>query len=123
MGVLGTAVFCLCWRTRRKSPYSAEYKDKHAHAKRPWARPHCLSPRPGYTRPPATRERLKATLRLAVRLAMRPPAACCASPDDVLHGELQNGEVRADDELAGRGNFGAAPGLRAKQAVSQKHDV
>ena len=26
MGVLGTAGFCLCWRTRRKSLYSVEYK-------------------------------------------------------------------------------------------------
>ena len=71
----------------------------------------------------ATRAPLPTTHRLAAQLAVWPPAACCAPPDGVLHGELQNGELRAEDELAGRGIIGAAHGLRAKQAVSEKHDV
>jgi hypothetical protein len=41
----------------------------------------------------------------------------------ILHGEVQNVEVRADDEVAGRGIVGIARGLQTEQAAGEKHDV
>ena len=103
--------------------YYSEVQAKHAHAHRLWSRSRRPSPRPGHGRPPATRERLPTAPKLAAQLAAQPPAACCAPPDEVYQGGLQNGEVRAVDELAGGGIVGVARDLRAKQAVSEKHDV
>ena len=69
----------------------------------------------------ATRAPLPTTHRLAAQLAAWPPAACCAPPNNVHHGELQNGAVRADDELPGRWIFVAVRGLRAKHTVTLSH--
>ena len=51
------------------------------------------------------------------------PRPAGTRPDDVHHDGLENGEVRADEELAGRGIVDAARGLQAQQAVSEKQEV
>ena len=67
--------------------------------------------------------RLPTAPKLAMQLAARPSVACCAPPDDVHQGGLHNVEVRDVDELAGGGIVGAARGLQAKRAVSEKQEV